>query len=47
MLERRDEVGFIPPEGRQLCVLSFQSACSRVGVSGREKKRMYNDGEGI
>lgn len=47
MLERWDEVGFIPPEGRQLCVLSFQSVCPRVGVSGRENKRMCNDGEGI
>lgn len=47
MLERRDEVGFILPEGRQLCVLSFQSVCSHVDVSGRGKKRMCNDGEGV
>lgn len=47
MLERRDEVGFILPEGRELCVFHFQSVCSHVGVSGRGKKRMYNDGEGI
>lgn len=47
MLERRDEVGFIPPEGRQLRVLSFQSVSLHVDVSGRGKKRMYKDGEGI
>lgn len=47
MLERRDEVGFILPEGRQLPVLHFQSVCSHVGVSGRGKKRIHNDGEGV